>query len=100
MDPAGRYPTNARTTCSSRRSRECVPLPASPGGPGEPAKPGPPVADVCSGLYAALSILAMLCGRSRVAGDIEHRSRLAGDIEDRNREKRREGSAVRVSLFD
>jgi itaconate CoA-transferase len=30
------------------------------GGPGAPAKPGPPVADVCSGLYAALSILALL----------------------------------------
>ena len=30
------------------------------GHPGAPAKPGPPVADVCSGLYAALSILALL----------------------------------------
>jgi itaconate CoA-transferase len=30
------------------------------GGPDAPAKPGPPVADVCSGLYAALSILALL----------------------------------------
>ena len=40
------------------------------GRPGEPAKPGPPVADVCSGLYAALSIVATLCGRSRPAGDI------------------------------
>ncbi|MFD4596422.1 CaiB/BaiF CoA transferase family protein [Streptomyces sp. NPDC058464] len=30
-----------------------------------PAKPGPPVADVCSGLYAALSVLALLYGRSR-----------------------------------
>jgi len=70
------------------------------GRPGEPAKPGPPVADVCSGLYAALSILAMLCGRSRPAGDIEHRSRPAGDIEHRNRETTRDGNAVRVSLFD
>jgi crotonobetainyl-CoA:carnitine CoA-transferase CaiB-like acyl-CoA transferase len=70
------------------------------GRPGEPAKPGPPVADVCSGLYAALSILAMLCGRSRLAGDIEHRSPVAGDIEHRNREKTRDGNAVRVSLFD
>ena len=60
------------------------------GRPGEPAKPGPPVADVCSGLYAALSVLAMLCGRSRPAGDIEGR----------NREKTRDGTAVRVSLFD
>jgi itaconate CoA-transferase len=47
------------------------------GRPGEPAKPGPPVADVCSGLYAAISILALLC--------------------DRNRDR---GNAVRVSLFD
>jgi crotonobetainyl-CoA:carnitine CoA-transferase CaiB-like acyl-CoA transferase len=70
------------------------------GRPGEPAKPGPPVADVCSGLYAALSILAMLCGRSRLAGDIEHRSPVAGDIEHRNRETTRDGNAVRVSLFD
>ncbi|HZQ32212.1 MAG TPA: CaiB/BaiF CoA-transferase family protein [Mycobacterium sp.] len=47
------------------------------GRPGEPAKPGPPMADVCSGLYAALSILALLCDRDRTAG-----------------------KAVRVSLFD
>jgi len=46
------------------------------GRPGEPAKPGPPVADVCSGLYAAISILVLLCGRERA------------------------GNAVRVSLFD
>jgi itaconate CoA-transferase len=30
---------------------------------GAPAKPGPPVADVCSGLYAALSVLALLYAR-------------------------------------
>ncbi|MET8976611.1 CaiB/BaiF CoA-transferase family protein [Streptomyces sp. NPDC004539] len=30
------------------------------GTPGAPAKPGPPVADVTSGLYAALSVLALL----------------------------------------
>ncbi|MQY18705.1 CaiB/BaiF CoA transferase family protein [Nocardia macrotermitis] len=30
-----------------------------------PAKPGPPMADVTTGLYAALSILATLCGRLR-----------------------------------
>lgn len=30
-----------------------------------PAKPGPPVADVTTGLYAALSIVASLCGRLR-----------------------------------
>lgn len=35
------------------------------GYPDAPAKPGPPVADVCSGLYAALSILALLCNKSR-----------------------------------
>ncbi|MEU8896012.1 CaiB/BaiF CoA-transferase family protein [Nocardia sp. NPDC048505] len=34
------------------------------GFPGAPAKPGPPVADVTTGLYAALTILAQLCGRS------------------------------------
>ncbi|WP_078510495.1 CaiB/BaiF CoA transferase family protein [Streptomyces himastatinicus] len=33
--------------------------------PGAPAKPGPPMADVCTGLYAALSILALLCGNER-----------------------------------
>jgi itaconate CoA-transferase len=60
------------------------------GRPGEPAKPGPPVADVCSGLYAAISILALLCDRSRVAGDIEPSGR-----SDENR-----GNALRVSLFD
>lgn len=38
------------------------------GSPGSPAKPGPPVADVTTGLYAALSILAMLCGRLRTPG--------------------------------
>ncbi|MFF0081822.1 CaiB/BaiF CoA transferase family protein [Streptomyces canus] len=31
--------------------------------PGEPAKPGPPTADVCTGLYAALSITALLYER-------------------------------------
>ena len=35
------------------------------GSPGAPAKPGPPMADVCSGLYAALSILALLHGKGR-----------------------------------
>ncbi|MFD6399150.1 CaiB/BaiF CoA transferase family protein [Nocardia sp. NPDC060249] len=46
---------------------------------GAPAKPGPPVADVCSGLYAAISILAMLSARDR---------------------RTRKGAAVTVSLFD
>lgn len=35
------------------------------GAPGAPAKPGPPMADVCTGLYAALSIVAMLYARGR-----------------------------------
>jgi crotonobetainyl-CoA:carnitine CoA-transferase CaiB-like acyl-CoA transferase len=30
---------------------------------GAPAKPGPPVADVCSRLYAALSVMALLCAK-------------------------------------
>ena len=32
-----------------------------------PAKPGPPVADISAGLYAALSIMALLIGRERAA---------------------------------
>ncbi|MGW0055772.1 CaiB/BaiF CoA transferase family protein [Nocardia nova] len=47
---------------------------------GAPAKPGPPVADVTTGLYAALSIVASLCGRLR---------RGPGP-----------GTAISVSLFD
>ncbi|MFF5302924.1 CaiB/BaiF CoA transferase family protein [Streptomyces sp. NPDC013161] len=50
------------------------------GHPGAPAKPGPPMADVCSGLYAALSIVALLCGRERGMGPT--------------------ASSVAVSLFD
>lgn len=38
------------------------------GFPGQPAKPGPPVADISTGLYSALSILALLCGRERNRG--------------------------------
>jgi crotonobetainyl-CoA:carnitine CoA-transferase CaiB-like acyl-CoA transferase len=34
---------------------------------GRPAKPGPPMADVCTGLYAAISILALLRDRRRGA---------------------------------
>ena len=30
---------------------------------GEPAKPGPPMADISTGLYSALSILALLYSR-------------------------------------
>lgn len=47
--------------------------------PGAPAKPGPPVADVCAGLYATISILAMLSARDQ---------------------RGRKGAAVSVSLFD
>lgn len=36
---------------------------------GEPAKPGPPVADVTSGLYSALSIMALLIGRKGAGSD-------------------------------
>ena len=49
------------------------------GQPGAPAKPGPPVADISSGLYSALSILALLFSRDGRA---------------------RRGGAVNVSLFD
>jgi itaconate CoA-transferase len=49
------------------------------GYPGAPAKPGPPVADISTGLYSALSILAMLY--SRQCGHTG-------------------GSAIAVSLFD
>lgn len=35
------------------------------GYPGMPAKPGPPVADFTTGLYAAMSIVALLLGRAR-----------------------------------
>ncbi|TCJ97565.1 CaiB/BaiF CoA transferase family protein [Nocardia alba] len=38
------------------------------GSPGAPAKPGPPIADVSSGLYAALTILAMICGKRAPGG--------------------------------
>jgi itaconate CoA-transferase len=34
---------------------------------GAPAKPGPPIADVCAGLYAAVSILALLHARRPAA---------------------------------
>ncbi|WP_102142090.1 CaiB/BaiF CoA transferase family protein [Mycobacterium hubeiense] len=38
------------------------------GYPGMPAKPGPPMADISTGLYAALSILALLYSRGRRDG--------------------------------
>jgi itaconate CoA-transferase len=49
------------------------------GFPGAPAKPGPPVADISTGLYSALSILALLYPRDRRCGT---------------------GNSVAVSLFD
>jgi crotonobetainyl-CoA:carnitine CoA-transferase CaiB-like acyl-CoA transferase len=38
---------------------------ASTGRPGQPAKPGAAVADITTGLYSALSLLALLLGRAR-----------------------------------
>lgn len=38
---------------------------AATGYPGMPAKPGAPVADITTGLYSALSIMALLLGRAR-----------------------------------
>ncbi len=52
------------------------------GYPGKPAKPGPPIADISTGLYSALSIMALLYSR-----------------DDRGQRTRR-GAAVTVSLFD
>lgn len=49
------------------------------GYPGMPAKPGPPIADISTGLYSALSIMALLLSRER---------------------RDRRGGAVSVSLFD
>ena len=49
------------------------------GYPGKPAKPGPPIADISTGLYSALSIMAMLMSRGQ---------------------RERRGAAVTVSLFD
>ena len=48
-----------------------------------PAKPGPPMADVCTGLYAALSIIALLAENRRAAPPAAPR-----------------GRAVAVSMFD
>lgn len=50
------------------------------GHPGLPAKPGPPIADISAGLYAALSVMALLVGRERRGGEA--------------------APAVAVSLFD
>lgn len=52
------------------------------GFPGRPAKPGPPVADVSTGLYAALSIIALLYSR------------------DTGKAEGRPTPSVSVSLFD
>lgn len=54
------------------------------GYPGMPAKPGPPVADISTGLYAALSIVTLLVARER---------RVATGAESAT-------PAVSVSLFD
>ncbi|MBV8860815.1 MAG: CoA transferase [Mycobacterium sp.] len=52
------------------------------GGPNAPAKPGPPMADISTGLYSALSILALLYSRDAQSNPAAH------------------GNAVAVSLFD
>jgi itaconate CoA-transferase len=52
------------------------------GHPGAPAKPGPPMADISTGLYSALSILALLYSRDAAGATGEH------------------GNTVAVSLFD
>ena len=52
------------------------------GGPDAPAKPGPPMADISTGLYSALSILALLYSRDAQSTPAQH------------------GNAVAVSLFD
>lgn len=49
------------------------------GQPGAPAKPGPPMADVCTGLYSAISVLALLYAKRGSQGG---------------------GGTVAVSLFD
>ena len=66
------------------------------GHPGAPAKPGPPVADTTTGLYAALSIVALLYERRGFGLDGERRPGLDG--------ARGSGCdpapSVAVSLFD
>jgi crotonobetainyl-CoA:carnitine CoA-transferase CaiB-like acyl-CoA transferase len=57
------------------------------GYPGAPAKPGPPMADVTTGLHAALSILASLYGRLRRPAPAD-----TGNT--------RSGATIAVSLFD
>jgi itaconate CoA-transferase len=52
------------------------------GSPNAPAKPGPPMADISTGLYSALSILALLYSRDAGSTPARH------------------GNAVAVSLFD
>ena len=52
------------------------------GRPDAPAKPGPPMADISTGLYSALSILALLYSRDAGPGPGRH------------------GNSIAVSLFD
>lgn len=40
------------------------------GWPGSPAKPGPPMADACTGLYGAVTILAALIARGRMGSGV------------------------------
>lgn len=60
-----------------------------------PAKPGPPVADVTTGLYAALAIVTALYGRDAARGA----AREPGSHARRESEGRR-GAEITVSLFD
>ena len=77
--PADRCRTSAPTTCWPKRS----PAPArSPAIPAYRPKPGPPMADISTGLYSALSILALLYSR-------DARSTPGGH-----------GNTVGLSLFD
>ncbi|MGW6421568.1 CaiB/BaiF CoA transferase family protein [Nocardia sp. NPDC055053] len=62
---------------------------------GQPAKPGPPVADVTTGLYAALSIMMALYRRDAVVGP--------GPVhpgEHSVAPSTRAGAAIGISLFD
>jgi itaconate CoA-transferase len=76
------------------------------GFPGEPAKPGPPMADVGSGLYAAITILALLRQRDlqRAHRDDTGRAEDAGLLPPpavpRSDQGERSATWATVSLFD
>ncbi|WP_083884475.1 CaiB/BaiF CoA transferase family protein [Nocardia higoensis] len=58
-----------------------------------PAKPGPPMADVTTGLYAALAIVTALYGR-------DARKKPAQESRSRMEPEGRRGTEIAVSLFD